>query len=264
MALGVRAMIRMAVRGTSWSHFYDYASPALFDVIPARALLAQSRELLSNRSDAQRFRDVREDIGTLLRRRNIEVELTDGLQSHDETALVDLPESVRREVGQRILEIYFTQVFGSDDALLDLRRQKLARGAEGQLRWRPGALYVRWQPDFLEGIRGLYSGFYLPDETAFDAALGRLNMGDAADALRDLLGRDDPRSARFSVAAFHSSFHTLFVTYRERGLALHRNFLPLGVYLMCLYDALESLGVELDVKAAFDRAQGYAPEMRAP
>lgn len=246
-------MVRMALRGTSWSHLLDYASPALFEVIPARALLAQSRELFANRANTQHFSELRESVGTLLRERDIAVELIDGPSPSNETKLTDLPESSRHDAGQRVLDIFFIQVFGCDEALLDLRADKFTRGRRGTLSWRPGALYVRWQPEFLEGLRGLYVGFYLDDPARFDAALRQLGMEGSGDALRNLLGRDDPRSARFESEAFHANFHELFVRYRDSGTALHRNFVPLGVSLMCLYDTLDALGVTLDVRASVER-----------
>ena len=249
-------MVRMALRGTSWSHLLDYASPALFDVIPARALLSQSRELFSNRSDPKRFADLREDAGRLFRDRGIEVRVMSGTRGDDEMALADLPETDRQEVGRQILRSFFAQIFGSAEALLDLRGEKFARGAEGVLRWRPGALYIRWQPEFLEGLRGLYLGFYLDDDARFDAALRQLNMETSGEAMRNLLGRDDPRNTRFDSEAFHDSFHELFVSYRDSGVALHRNFLPLGVCLMCLYDTLDTLDASLDVRAAVTDSQG--------
>jgi hypothetical protein len=153
------------------------------------------------------------------------------------------------------LEIFFTQLFAGHEALLDLRAEKLAAAEGGALHWRPGALYIHWQPEFLEGLRQLYRGFYLGDGARFDAGLQQLNMAGSGDALRNLLGRDDPRNTRFDVDAFHKSFHELFVSYRDRGVPLHRNFLPLGVSLMCLYATLDSLDVSLDVRAAVDRAQ---------
>lgn len=245
----------MALRGTSWSHLLDYASPALFDVIPARALLAQSRELFSNRSDSKRFSEIRERIGALLHERGIDVQVLHGPRPSGELPLTELPEQIRSDIGQRILEIFFTQLFGGQDALLDLRGEKFAAAKAGALHWRPGALYVHWQPEFLKGLRELYIGFYLGDDTRFDAGLQQLNMAGSGSALRNLLGRDDPRNTRFDIDSFHENFHELFVSYRDRGVPLHRNFLPLGVSLMCLYSTLDSLDVALDVRAAVDRAQ---------
>ena len=258
MAGSVRSMLRIALRGSSWSRFFAYASPALFDVIPARDLISQSRELLSNRRDAESFNQVREKIGGLLQRSELDVELTDGPRAPGETGLADLPESNRQQAGQRILEIYFMQVFASPEALLDLRGEKFTRSEQGGLRWRPGALYVHWEPEFLQGVRSLYTGFYLDDEAQFEVALRLLQIEGSGGLLRNLLGQDDPRRARFSTKTFHTNFHELFVSFRDRGLAIHRNFLPLGVCLMSLYASLDALGVELDVFDAVVQARIFA------
>ena len=258
MAGSVRSMLRIALRGSSWSRFFAYASPALFDVIPARDLISQSRELFSNRRDAESFNQVRDKIGGLLQRSELDVELTDGPRAPGETGLADLPESNRQQAGQRILEIYFMQVFAGPEALLDLRGEKFTRSEQGGLRWRPGALYVHWEPEFLQGVRSLYTGFYLGDEAQFEVALRLLQIEGSGGLLRNLLGQDDPRRARFSTKTFHTNFHELFVSFRDRGLAIHRNFLPLGVCLMSLYDSLDALGVELDVFDAVVQARIFA------
>jgi hypothetical protein len=103
MAKGVRDVIRRAAKGSSWSHFMDYASPALFEVMPLRALMAQGREFVSNGSDARRYAKVRKNIASSLKARGLEVEL--GPQENDAKGLVpaDLAEPVRRETGDRIL-----------------------------------------------------------------------------------------------------------------------------------------------------------------
>ena len=247
---GVRSMARMALRGTSWSHLVDYASPALFDVIPARALLAQSRELFANRSDADRFSVVREHVGGILKERGIEVEITSGSRRPDELALTELSEEGRRDLGQRVLDVFFTQVFANTESILDLRSENLGATERGALSWRPGALYVRWQPDFLDGLRDLYRGFYLGDEARFVEGLRQLHLERSGDALRNLLCEDDPSNTRFDSAQFHERFHELFVEYRDRGISIHRNFLPLGVSLMSLYDTLDPLNVAFNVEAA--------------
>jgi len=255
VAGGARTIVGMALRGTSWSHLLDYASPALFDVIPARALLAQSRELLANHSNSERFSHVRERIGTVLRERSFDVQLLYGATPNGEVPLTELAKEIRSEIGQRILGIFFTQLFAEQEALLDLRAEKFAVAEGGVLHWRPGALYIHWQPEFLDGVRELYRGFYLQDDTRFDAGLQQLNMAGSGDTLRNLLGRDDPRNIRFDIDTFHANFHELFVSYRDRGVPLHRNFLPLGICLMCLYATLDSLDVPLDVRAVVEQAQ---------
>jgi hypothetical protein len=256
MAKGVRDVIRRAAKGSSWSHFMDYASPALFEVMPLRALLAQGKEFVSNGSDAQRYGKVRESIASSLHARGLDVEL--GPQDDNATGLspLGLSEPFRRETGHRILEIYFTQVFAGLDTILDLRPDSFSTTEGSTLHWRPKAFYVQWQPEFVTGLRDLYAGFYLDDEPRFESGLLQLGLQDSGDALLSHLGSGDQRSVRFETSAFHTSFHDTFLACRDRGVALHRNFLALGIYLVCLYDVLESLDLEFDVRGAFERSYG--------
>ena len=69
-------------------------------------------------------------------------------------------------------------------------------------------------------------------------------------------GEDDQRAVRFRSTVFHSTFHQAFVSCRDAGVSLHRNFLALGIYLACLYDLLEALDLEFDVRDAFERGVG--------
>ena len=53
------------------------------------------------------------------------------------------------------------------------------------------------------------------------------------------------------------AFHDIFVRCRDQGVSLHRNFLPLGIYLACLHDHLGTLGGgPFDVRTAFENATG--------
>jgi len=254
MAKGVRDLIRRAAKGSSWSHFVDYASPALFEVMPLRALLAQGKEFVANGSDARRYEKVRESVAASLNARGLEVELGPQDEHAEGLSPRSLSEPLRRRTGHRILEIYFTQIFAGSDAILDLRSDSFSASEGSTLHWRPKAFYVQWQADFLNGLRNLYAGFYRDDEARFDMGLRQLCLQDSGDALLSHLGSGDQRSVRFETSAFHTSFHDTFLACRDRGVALHRNFLALGIYLVSLYDVLESLGLEFDVRGAFERS----------
>lgn len=255
MASGIGSLIRMAAKGTNWSDFLDYASPALFEVMPVRALSTQCRELISNGSDDERFSRALRSTAVCLRDRGIEVDVGRAASQDARRPLAGLAEGARREAGQRVLEIYFAQVFGNDQAILDLRAESFSCNDSAALSWNPRAIYVQWQPEFLDGLRDLYGGFYLEEPRRLERGLNQLGMNEGRDALLGLLGRDNPRGVRFDTAEFHRGFHDMFLRYRDRGVALHRNFLALGIYLVCVYNALESLELAFDVARAVERAQ---------
>lgn len=79
----------------------------------------------------------------------------------------------------------------------------------------------------------------------------QLGLQDSGDALLSHLGSGDHQSVRFETSAIHTSFHDTFLACRDRGVALHRNFLALGVYLPYLCEALD---LEFDMRGAFDRS----------
>ena len=92
------------------------------------------------------------------------------------------------------------------------------------------------------------------DDAAFRKALAALHLDAAADLFLDHFGAGEQTAVRFEMAHFTRSFHAVFVRCRERGVQLHPNFVPLGVYLAALYEHLEGLDVPLDVRAAFAAA----------
>jgi hypothetical protein len=245
---GRRGLFASAVRGTEWSQFLDYITPSFFDVMGVRDLLSQGRELAANLADREAFADLEREQARRLAGRGAVLDLAPSAEPGEEPVADD------RALGQRILEVYFGQLFAADETILDVRGTTWAwpAGAEAPS-WRPRALWIRWEPAFLEAARDMYQGFYRDDDAAFTRGVRALQLESAADVLRAHFGEDDQRAVVFETKVFHSSFHEVFVRCRDEGASLHRNFLALGIYLACLYDALDGRG-PLDVRDAFERA----------
>ena len=244
---GRRGMLLGAVRGTEWSQFLDYVTPSFFEVVGVRDLLSQGQELASNLTNGRGFDELRATQSRVLGERDLPVQIV-------ASPAAEPGGGDERALGQRILEVYFGQIFANDAAILDLRGNGWSWPAQEEApTWRPRALWVRWEPEFLVAVRDLYRGFYEDDEATFSRGLRALRLESAADVLRAHFGEGDQRSVRFETRVFHSSFHDVFVRCRDEGISLHRNFLALGLYLACLYDGLEPLGA-LDVRDAYERA----------
>ncbi|MEM7436357.1 MAG: hypothetical protein AAF436_14450 [Myxococcota bacterium] len=253
MAVSARNVLFRLAKETSWSQFVDYASPALGEVMSLRQILAQGREFVGNSRNRQRFAQTRSEIAPVLG--GCGVVIAPRREPAEGRTLRELEPGEKQDMGTRVLEIYFAQLLRSSSALLDLRAEAFRFTESSQLSWRPSALYVAWDPEFLAGIRDVYAGFYLDDRDRFERGLAVLGLEDAEDLLLSHLGDGDQSRVRFTTTAFHASLHELFLRCRDRRISLHRNFLALGVYLVCLYDALESLDSEFDVRGAF--AQSY-------
>ena len=251
-ARSAEGLIRRTLGGAEWKQLADFVSPSFFDVMPARALLGQARELLGNASNKPGFRSLVAEIGPELESRGVGVELRAGGEAAGTDAHHDLDEAGRRARGQRVLEIYFGQLVASDAAVIDLRLDRFVGGGDA-LAWHPGPYWIRWDADFLDGVRRIYEGFYGGDDAVFEAALADLHLEAAGDAFRHHFGDGDQREVRFDPKRFQSSFHDVFVRCRDAGASLHPNFLALGCYLAALYDHLGALGGSYDVRGAYER-----------
>jgi len=255
-----RSALLRAVRGTEWGDFLDYVSPSFFEVVPARSLWTQGREIAANATRGGAFAELLRELDAVLAARGVAVRPRDALPGTGSTP----PDRAAhpRARGQRVIELYFAQLFGSGSAALDLRGGRFAEAAppddeaEAELVWAPRPFYVVWDEEFIDAVRDLYGGFYRDQTERFRSGLERLGLGPAEDVFRAHFGEGDQRAVRFRTRVFQSTFHEVFVRCRDAGVSLHRNFLPLGLYLGCLYDHLEPLGEAFDVRAAFERAAG--------
>ena len=171
MAKGVRDVIRRAAKGSSWSHFMDYASPALFEVMPLRALLAQGKEFVSNGSDARRYANVRETIASSLHARGLEVDLGPQGDAGKASRPCASPNHCGAKPATEFSKSTSRRSSPAATPSSTYGRIRSRRPKESTLRWGPKAFYVQWQPEFLAGLRDLYAGFYLDDEPRFESGL---------------------------------------------------------------------------------------------
>ncbi len=228
-------------RGGHWSDFGDFVSPALFDVMRGGELAHQLKALASGYWERERWVAIRQERVKHLAESGVAVELS---QSR-------IGRFTRREDGDEILALYFHQLFAGRCTLLDLRRSSF-RVAHG-LKWDPGAFCVEWEPDFLTGLRAVYTGFYTDDEERYQAGLTALGLQRVSDVFFEQFRPGDSGMLAFSLARYRHAFHEVFVRCRDTHTRLHPNFVALGVYLACLYEHLEELGGAYDVRGAFAR-----------
>ena len=241
-------MLRALLAGAELSMIRDYVSPVFFEVMPPRRLTSEARALARGRLRS-----------SASAQRNLSASLPPGLALGD-AGVLKLDEAGRRRHGQRVLQLYFHQVYTQPTTFLDLRPERFAATAE-QSTWSPGWLRVTWDPDFVGAIQRLYRGFYADDSEMFDGALSDLSLEAARDTFVRHFGGGDQRSVRFERAHFHQTFHQAFQSCATQGGRLHQNFISLGLMLGCLYAHLEPLGMAFDVRAAHDAAMpGAAPK----
>lgn len=227
-------ILRKLIADSDWAKWLDFVSPEFFDVVPTWGMLGETKSLIASAADRKKLLMLRDD-------------------------LLAAPQFVKRDdldAGRFALRIYFHQIMNSESAALDIRASAFSRrantnGEESRVEWQPAPLTVQWKPDFLDGLRGLYSGFYGNDRAVFQKSLDKLGLGPAEPELRRHFGTGDQTDVAFRLSAFRQSFHDVFVACKKHRLTLNAQFLPLGCYLACLYSHLEQIGGTFDVRAEF-------------
>lgn len=224
----------------------DLVSPKFFDVLPARLLWREGRRLLRNYRDAEGFAAARRRRREALADSELSVRLDDG--SGVESTMPSDPV----DYAERVVTLYFHQLFADAPVILDLRDRALHE-SDGGLLWQPGAMWTELEPDFLAAIREIYVGFYRDEPDRFEAGLEALNLAGAGPLFERHFG-EDVQATRFETASFVSTFHDIFSYCGREGIELAGGFLGFGVYLATMYDNLDRLDVEVDVRSCFLRA----------
>jgi len=240
------AFLMKNLQGTDWELLAAFVSPVFFEVIPtigmARALARMSKD----------FRDEAAFKATIMQAQDkLGIEVLDWRtkEKYPATTIIR-SDAERKRRGEKVLEIYFAQLLRCESAVLDLRTAAFQIDNE----WAPKAIFYRWQPDFRSAMGQIYRGFYMGDERCFTSGLDALNLGHAAAIFKKHFGEGGQDSVQFRLHEFKKSFHAIFQSCKKNRTKLHPDFFALGVYLLCLYEHLETLAVPFDVRACFLRA----------
>jgi hypothetical protein len=245
-------MLTHILRNTEWSQLSSLVSPAFFDVLPMRTIYRRGRALMSTRT-SEAYRAALAARSESLRAVPLAIVPTSDLRHEvGTTACRDGLGSDVHAHGERILTLYFHQLFSDGVTLLDLRGGGFRREPNA-LAWSPAAWLCSWDPTFHEALRAIYRGFYADDDRAFRKGLATLGIASCEGLFRQAFGGDSDKQT-FRTKEFVAIFHQVFVRCREQKIELHPDFLPLGIYLATLYDALDATGVALPVRACFARA----------
>lgn len=236
----------------------DFAS--LLDMAPSGLALISPRnatfqgvELLSNALSSKRFMSLLGGTQAMLRDARVTILIDEHRARQTLVAPRELKRPQRRWLGQLALELYFAQIFRSDTAVVDLWPSRFGVDANGDAVWRPRPIYVRWDATFQTGLRNVYAGLFLGQESRFEHGIAALKLGSAGEALKSHFGDGDQRSVHFDSAKLQAILQEMAIRRRDRNGPLHRNFMAFGLYITGLYELLESLDRSFDVRNAFAR-----------
>ncbi len=234
------------------------ASPSLFSLLPARDVERALRALTTNRRNLERLESVKTDRRDALVRARVPIVLDEAgwraALSKEKMGDLSGLQIPPREIGARVLELYFHQLFDEAPTLLEINSKRLGQ-QDGTLYWSGGNLFIEWDRAFLAQLRELYVAYYKDEKDRFRSALEPLGLSAAEDELRTHFGGQNARAVEFNLGTFRSTFIAILKRCRDAGARLHPDFIPLGIYLACLYEHMEALGGTFDVKSAFDKVQ---------
>ncbi len=233
-------MWRVLLKGSEWEPLADIVSPTFLELFPAQTLRRELQRLLGAALHRGQLQRIREATCERLVQSDLPVRLDAGRGEGDIGR-------IRR--GQAVLSVYFHQLYAAEVALLDLRSKRF-ESAGDILLWDPRPVYVRWDADFLAGIRQLYIGLLEGDEADFRNGTEQLGLTAAREVLAELLTHPSAERMTFSLTRFRRAFHRVVVLSREAGASLHGNLVPFAIYLGCLTEHLEQLGGDHDVVRA--------------
>ncbi len=242
-AIRAKTPASMDVRG-ELGNLLDFVSPSFFRVMPARALWSTMRTLASSARDADVIGACRLDIQAVLTRMGLPFVLYD-----------KVPTGTRGPCrGADVVALYFAQLMHTNHALLDLRGARFSVTPE-HIGWAPRPLLAKWQPDFIEPLRRLYTAFFAGDDGPFRQAANDLNLAPAVDVMLAHFGSSEHTPVTFELRKFRQSFHDIFVRCRDANISLHPDFTYLGIYLATMYEHLDSGREPIAVRDAFVRVQ---------
>ena len=165
----------------------------------------------------------------------------------------------RVEAGESVLRLYFTQLRNSKGLCLDLRPRHFEY-RNNTLVFSPNNVWLAFSEDFRVGLLNLYKGFYFDNDELFETALKSIGLTknlspkedeELKELFRKHFGPGDQEEVVFSLEHFKESFYELFKVFMDHEVALDKDFMFLGVYLVGLYMNLESLNVPLNVREIF-------------
>jgi hypothetical protein len=162
---------------------------------------------------------------------------------------------------EKILYLYFAQIFSPEGLFLDLRPTHLHFENANRLKWNPPSLWTKFDETFREGLINIYDGFYREDDGTFYKGLQKIDLCSPdwpeedqkklGDLFKSHFGSSRSEAMKFEVEAFKKSLMNITDFLLKKKVKISPDFLYLGIYLVTLYSALEKSSEALDVKSIY-------------
>ncbi len=179
-----------------------------------------------------------------------DINLTGNIQNH-----LDLKHDLWSS--EKILTLYFAQLFSPHGLFLDLRTNHF-EVAKPVLNYHPSGLWTKFSDEFSQGLGEIYDGFYLGKDELFQSGLIKLGLSspnwpqkdreELAQLFKSHFGSSVNQEMSFELESFQASLVNITHFLLEKKVKISNDFLYLGIYLVTLYSALEKSRVRINVK----------------
>ena len=166
----------------------------------------------------------------------------------------------QKTAAEKILTLYFAQLFSPHGLFLDLSPAHLAMENE-VLHFKPSGMWTKFSDEFSDGLKDIYDGFYNEDEPLFHQGLIKSgltsNAWPAADRQRlaelfkSHFGASLTSEMSFEMETFKASFFKVADFMLEKKVKISTDFLYLGISLVTMYSSLEQTHSKVNVKEIY-------------
>lgn len=172
------------------------------------------------------------------------------------------PQSLKdnRSAGEKLLTLYFVQLFSPDGLFLDLRSQHFEADSI-DLKWSPSGFWTKFEEPFRQGLLKVYEGFYLENNELYYKGLEEIGLlkkdftKDDKEKLGNLFraqfGEALNQDMKFELEHFRNSIIKMSDFMLSKKVTISKDFLYLGIYLVTLYSTLEETQTKLPVKQIY-------------
>lgn len=191
------------------------------------------------------------------------------------TASAIKPHSLKgdKAAGEKILTLYFAQLFSPHGIFLDIRSHHF-ESSNGELKWSPSGLWTNFDESFRQGLLKVYEGFYLENDELYYLGLEEIGLlkKDFSKEDKEILGnlfraqfgKALNEEMKFELEHFRNSIIKMSDFMLSKKVKISKDFLYLGIYLVTLYSTLEETESKLPVKQIYldvrGRFQGLQPQ----
>jgi len=160
-------------------------------------------------------------------------------------------------LGEKILTLYFTQLFSTHGIFLDLRANHFS-DEKPLMKFHPSGFWTKFDENFRQGLLKVYEGFYLENEETYFQGLEEIGLlkhewphsdkEELGNLFRAQFGNALSEEMSFDLEHFKEAIIKMSNFMLNKKVKISKDFLYLGIYLVTLYASLEETKEKLSVK----------------